>query len=219
MRPYNPLTMTNPSKSAASRKRVQPRHAASLMVYRQQGDQIEVLLGKRHARARFAPDVYVFPGGAVDAADFEADTPEPAQSAHMGVGNKPALARALLQAAVREAREETGLNFRPNAGLHNLRYIGRAITPVFSPVRYHARFFAAPAHLFEGAAGVDGALAGDGELQPLHWVSVQQALGYPLIDVTVFMLQELQQELLEGRTRLPLFTYYGNGPRVLYRDC
>jgi len=192
-------------------KRVVPRHAASLMVYRQQGDQIDVLLGKRHARARFAPDVYVFPGGGVDAADFVPHTQPPALAEHMGVGNKPALAGALLQAAVREAREETGLNFKAAAGLHNLRYIGRAITPVFSPVRYHARFFAAPAHLFDGTIG------GDGELQHLHWVSVQQALGYPLIDVTVFMLHELQQELLEGRKRLPLFTYYGNSPRVLYQ--
>lgn len=208
----------DPAKTLARKTSKKPRHAASLIIYRESKQQLEVLLGKRHARARFAPDVYVFPGGAVDRADLapDLDTPESLvptaiHLAHLGIGANPALAQALLHAAVREAREETGLRYQPHTSDERIRYIGRAITPVFSPVRYHARFFAAPAESFEGN------LAGDGELQNLHWVPVEAAYNYPLIDVTAFMLGELQQELAGTRTRLPLFTYYGKGPRVLYR--
>ena len=188
-----------------------PRHAASLIVYRNAGGRTEVLLGRRHARARFAPDVYVFPGGAVDRSDFSNSLAQDPLAAHMGVGKHAALAQALRVAAIREAREETGLTLVSADEASCLQYIGRAITPVFSPVRYHARFFAASAEHFEGDIG------GDGELQHLHWVSVEKALNYPLIDVTTFMLQELERELQGERSRLPLFTYYANSPRVLYR--
>ncbi len=198
----------NPSKRPSPGK---PRDAASLIVYRNAGGQLEVLLGKRHARARFAPDVYVFPGGAVDPADYPTSPEAVPWADHMGVGRRMDLAQALQTAAIREAREETGLVLKAEAGAQSLRYIGRAITPVISPVRYHARFFAAPEALFEGEIG------GDGELQHLHWVAVEQALQYPLIDVTVFMLQELGRALSGDRAGLPLFAYYGNGPRVLYR--
>ena len=188
-----------------------PRDAASLIVFRGSGRQVEVLLGKRHARAKFAPDVYVFPGGAVDATDYPASLAAVPWADYMGVGKRLDLAQALQTAAIRESREETGLVLKAEGGEQSLRYIGRAITPVFSPVRYHARFFAAPAELFEGDIG------GDGELQHLHWVAVDHALQYPLIDVTVFMLQELGRALSGHRTHLPLFAYYGNGPRVRYR--
>jgi len=188
-----------------------PRNAASLILYRGVGEHLEVLVGKRHARARFAPDVYVFPGGAVDPADYPASTCQVPLAEHMGVGRDTRLAQALLAAAIREAREETGLALKERAYAQDLRYIGRAITPVLSPVRYHARFFAAPAHWFEGDMG------GDGELHHLHWAGVQEALAYPMIDVTAFMLRELRKELNGGRLQLPLFAYYGSGPRVIYR--
>jgi 8-oxo-dGTP pyrophosphatase MutT (NUDIX family) len=203
----NPLLHPNGRPSPS-----RPRDAASLIVYRRFGRQVEVLLGKRHARAKFAPDVYVFPGGAVDPADYPTSPVAVPWANHMGVGKRLDLAQALQAAAIREAREETGLVLKTDVGAECLRYIGRAITPVFSPVRYHARFFAAPAELFEGDMG------GDGELQHLHWVAVEQALQYPLIDVTVFMLQELGRALSGHRSHLPLFAYYGNGPRVLYRS-
>lgn len=202
----NPLP--NPTGRPSPRK---PHDAASLIVYRSASRQVEVLLGKRHARAKFAPDVYVFPGGAVDPADYPTSPVAVPWTDHMGVGKRLDLAQALQTAAIREAREETGLVLKAEVGAECLRYIGRAITPVFSPVRYHARFFAARQELFQGDIG------GDGELQHLHWVAVEKALQYPLIDVTVFMLQELGRALNGHRTQLPLFAYYGNGPRVLYR--
>jgi len=35
------------------------------------GDQVEVLMVRRHAKSRFVPDAYVFPGGRVEAADYD----------------------------------------------------------------------------------------------------------------------------------------------------
>ena len=48
---------------------VRPRDAASLLIYRRHAERVQVLMGKRRPGARFLPDVYVFPGGALDAAD------------------------------------------------------------------------------------------------------------------------------------------------------
>jgi 8-oxo-dGTP pyrophosphatase MutT (NUDIX family) len=198
------------SKSPERAARKKPRNAASLILYRKLEGQTEVLMGKRHIRAKFAPNVYVFPGGAVDRSDFTHLCGTVPHASHLGVGSNLALAHALLVAAIREAREETGLTLKSDVKVSCLRYLGRAITPVLSPVRYHARFFIADADQFEGD------LLGDGELHHLHWVPIETALSYSLIDVTTFMLEELQRELLGNRTRFPLFTYYGNSPRVFY---
>ena len=49
---------------------VRPRHAASLVVYRGDGDDVSMLMGMRGAKHRFMPNRLVFPGGAVDRADL-----------------------------------------------------------------------------------------------------------------------------------------------------
>jgi 8-oxo-dGTP pyrophosphatase MutT (NUDIX family) len=48
---------------------VRPRDAASLILLRGEGKGLEVLVGRRSARAKFMPGVYVFPGGSIDAWD------------------------------------------------------------------------------------------------------------------------------------------------------
>src|SRR5215469_7886297 len=73
---------------------------------------IEVLMLRRTAAMKFAPGAYVFPGGAVDEADFSADIawhgPSPADfGARLGCSAE--LARALVCAAVRETFEEAGV--------------------------------------------------------------------------------------------------------------
>ena len=45
------------------------RNAASLIVVDRSGGAARVLMGKRHAGHRFMPNKFVFPGGAVEAAD------------------------------------------------------------------------------------------------------------------------------------------------------
>ena len=140
---------------------VRPRDAASLLIYRREGKQLEVLMGKRRPGARFLPDVYVFPGGALDKADthkvLEATTKSAPQRV-TGAGSAlaahwvqamaarhPLHAAALLGAALRESHEESGWRWAdaalPSLNKTGFCYLGRAITPAQSPRRFHARFF------------------------------------------------------------------------------
>src|SRR5207247_7230123 len=48
---------------------VRPKDAATLILVDRSGPVPKVLLGKRHARHKFMPGRYVFPGGRVDPAD------------------------------------------------------------------------------------------------------------------------------------------------------
>jgi 8-oxo-dGTP pyrophosphatase MutT (NUDIX family) len=201
------------SEDENSERNVRPRDAASLVVVRRHGGNLEVLLGKRAARHRFVPNVYVFPGGALDAQDART-TPASDLKAH--VARRAARpggidkARALAVAAVRETFEETGLLFgrvdddelRPS--LEHLEFLGRAITPPRRPIRYHARFFLADAR------HATGELRPSDELPELRWATVSEGLRLPVIDVTEFMLHEIAA-WAAGKRKLtgpaPLFSY------------
>ncbi len=189
----------------ASARPVRPRDAASLILLRLEGREHRVLIGRRPPEARFLPGRYVFPGCAVEpddsrarpASELDADMVD-----SMAVGGKGMRALSLAMAAVRETFEETGLLLaepgdvgpvRSPAGsairahgvapaLHRLAYVGRAITPAPSPIRFHARFFVADAQYTTGALG------GDSELKDLHWCSVNEFARLPTIEVQSFML-------------------------------
>ena len=166
---------------------VRPRHAASLILLRKQAGGTWVLMGKRPARSRFAPDVFVFPGGRVDAADFDRPTANPlAEDCVRRTGADPRLAAALASAAIRETEEETGLVLAHDHG--PLTLAARAITPTNSPVRFHARFFAADAALASGQAGDTS------ELADLAWRTVDESLALPLFDITEAVLRMLKAE-------------------------
>jgi 8-oxo-dGTP pyrophosphatase MutT (NUDIX family) len=93
---------------------VVPRPAATTLILRDGAQGAEVLMVRRSPAASFMPGAYVFPGGAVDAADALADEAcdeTPARlagrvGAVTGVGDA-ALAHAV--AALRECLEECGL--------------------------------------------------------------------------------------------------------------
>jgi len=239
---------------------VRPRDAASLLIYRHTGSEIQVLMGKRRPGARFLPDVYVFPGGALDAADAlgvaltqpEAQAQAQAQAqagvpmdvaagAGVGVGvgapgmegRDPASrqtnlqsspwvramaardaqhANALLRAALREAQEESGWRWAdaspPDLDATGLCYLGRAITPAQSPRRFHARFFAVPHERMQQDPHADG------ELLDLRWVDLRNPERLPIIDVTEFMLDELQRELGGNRSDWPLLSYVNEAVRI-----
>lgn len=205
---------------AEARKRpVTPRAAGSLVVVREAGGEPEVLLGRRAGRHRFMPDVFVFPGGRLDANDRAVDPVRqlPAATLAQVTRHTDAItARALAVAAVRETFEETGLalgreeggTFRPDLGA--IEYLGRAITPSRNPIRFHARFFLTRAT--NGAAK----LGGSGELLDLDWYPMAAALKLPIVDVTEFMLSEVAAHLgpdSAGR-RLPIFGYFGGKLRI-----
>lgn len=136
----------------------------------------------------------------------------------MGVGGKGAAATALAVAAVRETYEETGVMIAAPGdvgdalggtfdemrrrgvapALGHFVYLGRAITPTHSPVRYHARFFLS-------AIGPDGTgldTHGDGELHDLSWVPLADLASLPTIEITRFMA-EFAGRVIERAPRLP----------------
>lgn len=93
---------------------VAPRPAATTLVVRDGEAGLEVLMVRRSLQASFMPGAYVFPGGAVDAADADAgphcDEPHAALASRIGhvtqVGEQ---ALAFAVGALRECFEECGL--------------------------------------------------------------------------------------------------------------
>jgi len=190
--PDSPLDLLAPK----SRQRpVRPRHAASLIVLRHAPGGLEILMGTRGAKARFMPNRLVFPGGAVDRADYRAKsaTPLPPHTSdHLQRGAPPRLARALAIAAARELEEETGFTLGHPPHLDGLHYLCRAITPPNSPIRFSARF------LVVDAERLSGTLGGSGELENLRFYGLDEALGMDLISITREILDELQAWLALG---------------------
>jgi 8-oxo-dGTP pyrophosphatase MutT (NUDIX family) len=117
----------------------EPRPAASVVLLRRGGKhaerELEVLLLKRSAEANFMPNVWVFPGGAVDLAD----------------GDGEAGYRAC---AVRELAEEAGIELPAD---EELVLFSRWITPAAISTRFDAWFFLslAPAHTPPKPDGVE----------------------------------------------------------------
>ena len=95
---------------------VVPRSASTTLVLRDGPPGLEVLMVRRSPNASFMPDAYVFPGGALDAADGAPETiaacDEPAEALHLRIGDVTGVgARGLAHAvaALRECFEECGL--------------------------------------------------------------------------------------------------------------
>lgn len=198
---------------------VTPRAAGSLVLVREASGMPQILLGRRAGRHRFMPDVFVFPGGRLDLQDRSVDPVRPLPAATLAQVTRhtdEVTARALAVAAVRETFEETGVvlghqdgdRFRPDLG--EIEYLGRAITPVRNPIRFHARFFLT--RLGDRSAK----LGGSGELLDLDWYPIAAALKLPIVDVTEFMLSEVAAHLgpESGRRQLPIFGYFGGKMRI-----
>ena len=92
---------------------VRPVDAAGLILLRGRRDAPEILLGRRHAKTAFLPDIYVVPGGRVDPEDHlpsgfgERLHPLVDKALNAGIGRRPPI--AFVRAALRELHEETGL--------------------------------------------------------------------------------------------------------------
>ncbi|MCY4609136.1 MAG: NUDIX hydrolase [bacterium] len=211
-------------RAAQPARAARPRDAASVILLRETGTAVEVLMGRRRKRARFLPDIYVFPGGRVDTVDrcVPGDrfrlSGETELTLRRDTPNTSPLALAL--AAIRETHEETGyllgrttsgdvFDSLPSTPFWNacrevgmvpdvaaLDYIMRALTPTLSPRRFNTRFFLAD------GTGCRGDLLVDGELEDLHWLPLDDAFHLPIIDVTELALTTARQRW-QGRTLGP----------------
>jgi 8-oxo-dGTP pyrophosphatase MutT (NUDIX family) len=125
-----------------------PRQAATVILLRGEDDRLEVLLVRRTPKARFMGGVWVFPGGAVDAAEGDGD-------------------QAHRAAAIRELREEAAIALEdPDA----LVKFSRWITPAQVKIRFDTHFFLAPL-----PAGQEPRVDGE-EVVDLGWFAPRQAL-------------------------------------------
>ncbi len=191
---------------------VRPVDAAGLVLLRQGKRGLEVLLGRRHGRAGFLPDIYVFPGGRVEPQDAKgAQLPlAPAVMAQLAAGGRRS-PLALLRAALRETSEETGLSLAASA-IPGIDFVCRAITPRYSHRRFHTRFF-----LADGAY-CEGSLKGDGELEDIGWRALDEAAHLNLVDVTTFVLKEAvsrrQGGVAPGSKPVPRLSYRGETARI-----
>jgi len=202
---------------------VRARDAASLILLRGEGRDLELLAGRRPLTVRFMPGVYVFPGGAVDAEDGRLWQSE------IDADSMPPRLLRCARAALRETWEEAGVFFghvgevpKPLqsgspvaeayaeagvvAGFDRLKYVGRAITPVRVFRRFNTRFF-----LGDGADVVGEPYATD-ELEDVRWHPIGREPLEPLRDVSQFMLAQAIA-LRDGTAAAPPLFYTVAGKR------
>ncbi|MGL5809834.1 MAG: NUDIX hydrolase [Nocardioides sp.] len=144
---------------------VEPRDAASVVLLRGGPEGIELYLMVRHAAMAFAPGVAVFPGGGVGAADHAPLALD--RRDWSGLLGVPAdRARAVVRAAIRETREETGVSL--SAG--QLTPWACWVTPEASPRRYRTWFFLAALPSDQEARDISG------EAERASWLTPRAAL-------------------------------------------
>lgn len=216
----NPGDLDRVPAKPARKRTVKPRHAASLIVWRQGASEPEILMGMRHAKHKFMPSVLVFPGGRVDRGDHRVKVlTELREDTRARIAHRapPSLTRAIGVAAIRELQEETGLLLGERRGerlladLSALDYLCRAVTPTTRAMRFDARFLIAP------AAAVRGEIGGSGELEGLRWVPLSETRTQTLADITRMILGEFEAWLAtppEARHQWPRIVYRGNDNRM-----
>jgi 8-oxo-dGTP pyrophosphatase MutT (NUDIX family) len=194
---------------------MRPVDAATLIILRERR---EVLMGVRAVHHVFMPDRWVFPGGRVDPGDSRVRSAtslsEPVEARLIQSVTRPR-ARGLAMAAIRETFEETGLvlgaprsagaltrspHWRPffatgmAPALDKLHYFARAVTPPGLVRRFDARFFVVDAR------HMCGNLVGNGELEDLRWVGLDEVETLNLATITRLVLQLLQRQLEGGES-------------------
>jgi 8-oxo-dGTP pyrophosphatase MutT (NUDIX family) len=151
----------------------EPRAAASVVLLRRGGKhgdrELEVLLLKRSPEAKFMPNVWVFPGGAVDPEDGEGEA-----------GHRAC--------AVRELAEEAAIELPVE---EELVLFSRWITPAVISTRFDAWFFLAlaPAHTPPKPDGVETTEAT--WFRPSAALAAQEAGDLVLAFPTLTQLQSL----------------------------
>lgn len=128
---------------------VVPRPASTVMVLREGARGLEVFVLRRVASMAFAPSMYVFPGGGVDAVDHEAAVDDGLLRVVSGMGLTAEAGAAFVAAAVREVTEECGVVLE----VGGLRPRAHWVTPEFEPRRFDTWIFAAALPEGQEAAG------------------------------------------------------------------
>ncbi len=204
------------------KRAVRPKDAASLILWREGPQGIEVLMGRRHRDMRFMPGVLVFPGGRVDLADYHARPMSDLSATTrrmLEISSRPTQAEALCACAIRELHEEAGLVMGRIEGRRDslfpdfapLHYLTRAITPADRPMRFHARFLVAE------AKHAKGEIRGSGELEEVRFFALSELHAQPLAKITGMILEEFSAWLAlspQARARRKLISIQGRDNRL-----
>ena len=173
--------------------------AATTVLLRDHEDRVEVLMARRNSRLEFAGGMWVFPGGRIDAADYPDGVATP--------DDPGAVLAAARRAAVREAAEETALRVDEST----LVWFSHWTPPPITPKRFATWFFAAPAPADIDALRADGGEihavgwmapdeglarrnAGEIELAPPTWITLEQLCGHDSVDATLAALERRPPE-------------------------
>jgi len=194
---------------------VRPKPAASLVITQQKKNNLYVLMGQRPKNSRFAPSVWVFPGGRVEKSDMLN------KSIKLSKKNLDDLSKlkstntlsiGLISAAIRETEEETNLKLI-DRNLKNLWVLARAITPANQKIRFDTKFFVIDEKNFSNK------IKGNGELNNLGFVNIKEAIKLPLFDITEFLLEELIRFYANkiNSNFFPFFWRYKKSTRIISR--
>jgi 8-oxo-dGTP pyrophosphatase MutT (NUDIX family) len=117
-------------------------------------------------------------------------------------------------AAIRETREETGviLGTADLPPLSALQFFARAITPPDRPRRYDTRFFIADA-----AHATQTALAGDGELSEIAWVTLAEMHDLDLPRITRLIGEDITALLANSLAPSSGIPFYQHGTGQMER--
>ena len=211
---------------------MRPKDAATLIIVRRDSGKPQVLMGKRHGGHNFMPNLWVFPGGRIDRADFRAPYAtdlKPEVAALFETHLKGARGRALALAAVRETFEEAGLLLakpapqRPAAGpwrefltqgalpdLEALDVVARAITPPMVAKRFDTWFLMAEADRLMSLERQ----ADCGELEEIAWMGFEEALELQLPAITRTVIKEAVQRLENPNRPRPFIRFKTGGMKA-----
>ncbi|HET8710735.1 MAG TPA: NUDIX hydrolase [Spongiibacteraceae bacterium] len=150
------------------------RSAATVVLLRECGGRMEVLLLRRNDAVQFAGGLWVFPGGAIDPDDFAGDADD--------------IMSAARRAAIREAHEETGLDISECA----LQFFAHWTTPEGSIKRYATWFFVAALANGEADVVIDGSeIVAHRWIDPHEAIALHRASGLHMMPPTFITLTEL----------------------------
>jgi len=194
---------------------VKPKPAASLVITRQKKNNLYVLMGQRPKNSKFAPNVWVFPGGKVEKSDTlnkNIKLNKKILNDLKKLKSNNFLSSALVSAALRETYEETGLKLI-NQNLKDLWVLARAITPANQKIRFDTKFFVLEENNFTNK------IKGNGELHNLGFINTREAIKLPLFDITQFLLEDLEslsQKKINSKY-FPFFWRYKKSIRIISR--
>jgi len=135
--------------------------AATVVLLRDGLEGVEALMLRRNSTLTFAGGMWVFPGGRIDPDDYVDELAEAAAEGVTATEREPeAMLGAARRAAVREAKEEAGLDVDERT----LVWFSHWTPPGLSPKRFSTWFFAARAP--EGDVTIDG-----GEIHAHAWMT------------------------------------------------